>query len=426
MNVIERMSRRRFLEVSAAGAVAVAAGFRPGAVAQGQPVAPEPWDLLIRGGTVIDPDAGLRGQRDVAIHRGLIAAVEAGIPADRARQVISAAGMLVLPGLVDIHAHVYDGANTFGIAPDVLAPLTGVTTHVDAGTVGANSYDGFRRWVVDRAMSRVFAFVNISRIGLGGLPVGELLNLDYADVDAAARTIAEHPDVAIGVKVRQGQLMVGNNGLEPLRRAIAAAERSGTAARVMCHVGGVPGPLSALIDLLRPGDLLTHPYSSLGNNLVQNGQVLPAVLAAKARGVLIDVGHGAQSFDFTIAEPALAQGLLPDTIGSDLHAVSVATPGRPYMPWVMSKFLSLGLTIEQVVAMTTVNPARAIGRVPGLGTLRVGAPADVAIMKLEERAVSFEDTNGHRRAGTQYLRPVETIRGGRSFGPLDAAAVPYP
>ena len=252
--------------------------------------------------------------------------------------------------------------------------------------------------------------------GSPGSRSGESLNIDYADVDAAARTVAENRDVVLGIKVRESQNVVGANGLEPLKRGILAAERAGTGARVMCHIGDAPGDLSALLDLLRPGDILTHAYSGAGNNTVQNGRVLPAALEAKRRGVIIDVGHGGGSFDYTVAIPAIEQGFTPDTISSDIHALSGNTPGKPYLPWVMSKFLNLGFSLEQVVELTTSAPARVIDRVEKLGTLQVGAPADVAILELVEEPVEFVDTRDHHRAGTRWLKPVQTIRAGVPFG----------
>jgi dihydroorotase len=228
--------------------------------------------------------------------------------------------------------------------------------------------------------------------------------------------VAENADMAIGVKVRISKNVVGANALEPLKRALAAAERAAGGARVMCHIGDAPGDLTQLLELLRPGDILTHTYSGAGNNTVQDGRLLPAALAAKKRGVIIDVGHGGGSFDYTVAEPAIAQGLAPDTISSDIHAVSGNTPGMPYLPWVMSKFLNLGFSLEEVVAMATVNPARVIGRVDKLGTLQVGAPADVSIVELVEAPVSFVDTRKNTRQGNRWLKPVQTVRAGRPFG----------
>jgi len=266
------------------------------------------------------------------------------------------------------------------------------------------------------ARSRIFAFVHISRIGLAGFPVGETLNIKYADVDAAARCVAENSDVVLGVKVRISRSVVGTNELEPLRRAIEATEAAGTNARVMCHIGDAPGNLSTLLDLLRPGDILTHTYSGAGNNIVQNNKVLPAALEAKNRGVLIDVGHGGGSFDYTVAEPAIDQGLTPDTIGSDIHVLSGNSPGMPYLPWVMSKFLNMGFSLEQVVTLATSAPARVINRVDKLGTLQIGAPADVSVLELVEEPVEFVDTRNNHRPGKQWLRPVHTIRAGRPFG----------
>ncbi len=440
------VSRRDFLKVSAAGvAAAVGASVERaprtaearalawGDAAPGvgvdhvaaQPTPGQKYDLVIRGGEMVDPSQGLRGFRDVAIHNGRIAAVEASIPSERAKQTLSAAGRLVLPGLVDMHAHVY-AFSGLGLPADELVPATGTTTYVSAGDAGHNNFAGFDHYVIAQNRSRIFAFLHIASIGLVGFPVGEMFNIDYADVEAAAKTVAENPDVLLGLKVRESLNVVGDNGLEPLRRAIQAAELSGTDARVMCHIGGAPGDLSELLDLLRPGDILTHTYSGAGNNTVQDGRVLPAALAAKARGVIIDVGHGGGSFNYTVAEPAIQQGLLPDTIGSDVHAVSVNTPGMPYLPWVMSKFLNLGFTLEQVVAMATINPANVIGRVEGLGTLRVGAPGDVSIMDLVEGPVSFVDTQNNIRTGDRFLRPVDTVRAGRPFGRPYPAPFTYP
>jgi dihydroorotase len=185
----------------------------------------------------------------------------------------------------------------------------------------------------------------------------------------------------------------------------------------MCHIGAAPGSLADVLDLLRPGDILTHAYSGAGNNIVQNGQLIPAAKAAKQRGVVFDVGHGGGSFDFTVCEPAMMQGCHVDTISSDIHAVSINTPGYPTLPWVMSKFLALGLPLEEVVQRATLEPAKIIGRVPGLGTLAVGAPADVAIFEyVDGPAVEFVDTRNNTKSGTKKLVPVLTVKDGRPFG----------
>jgi dihydroorotase len=302
------------------------------------------------------------------------------------------------------------------VAADELVAQTCVTTFVSAGDAGANNIAAFKRYVAAHTRARVYAFVHIANNGLSGFPVPELTDIANADVDLAARAIAENHAMVIGVKVRQSANIVGNNGFEPLKRAIAAVERAGTRGRVMCHIGGVPGQLAELLDLLRPRDILTHAYSGSGNNVVQDGKVLDAALAARKRGVIIDVGHGNNSFDYTIAEPAIEQGLAPDVISSDIHAQSAKSPGMPFLPWVMSKFLNMGFSLEQVIAMATVNPARVIGREPKLGTLDLGAPADVAILELVEAPVKFVDTRKNVREGKRWLRPVQTVRAGAPFG----------
>jgi dihydroorotase len=404
-------ARRRFLQQAAA----LAAAWPPAFAA-----AEQQFDLVVRGGEIVDPSQGLRGRHDLGIRWGRIAAIEPQIAATSAPRAIDASGKLVVPGLADLHAHVYPLGSALGLPADELTPYTATTTYVSAGDAGANNFGALRHAIMAGSRSRMFAFVHISSIGLAGFPVGETLDIDYANVDAAARTVAENRDVVLGIKVRETRNVVGANGLEPLKRALLAAERAGGAARVMCHIGDAPGDLSTLLDLLRPGDILTHAYSGAGNNIVQGGRVLPAALAAKQRGVIIDVGHGAGSFDYTVAIPAIEQGLTPDTISSDIHALSGNSPGKPYLPWVMSKFLELGFTLEQVVALTTSAPARVIGRVEKLGTLQVGAPADIAILELVEEPVEFVDTRNNHRAGTRWLRPVQTVRAGVPFGP------PYP
>jgi dihydroorotase len=430
------LSRRDFLVSTSAAAGATLAGPPMPAAAAGAPVlhaqagAPMPsgfnpgdpalkFDLVIAGADVLDPSQRLRGRRDIGIKNGQIAALVAGaIPAERAVQRYDAAGRLTTPGLVDLHTHYGPLISGIGLPSDELVPITATTTGVSAGDAGANTFGALKHWVIGQSRTRLYAFVHISSIGLaGGLAPGEMLNIDYADVERCAKTLAENPDTVLGVKVRITDNVVGANGVEPLRRAIRAAEMAGKSFRVMCHIGAAPGNLADVLDLLRPGDILTHAYSGAGNNVVQNGQLIPAARAAKQRGVVFDVGHGGGSFDFTVCEPAMMQGAHVDTISSDVHAVSINTPGYPTLPWVMSKFLALGLSLEEVVTRATLEPAKIIGRVPGLGTLQVGAPADLAIFDYADGPpVEFVDTRNNKRAGTKKLVPVLTVKGGRPFG----------
>ncbi len=416
---MKNTSRRNFILGSASLAALYGTQHYAGVVTpvRAQGLKPgEKFDLVIKGGDVVDPSQNLRGVRDIGIRNAVVVAIAPNIPADAAERVIDAKGKIVTPGLIDLHAHVFPLGSAIGLPADELAPITATTTFVSAGDAGANNFGALKHYIIGQTRSRVYAFVHISSIGLAGFPVMEMKDIDYASVDLAAKTVAENPDVVLGIKVRQSANVVGNNGLEPLKRAIMAAERSGTKARVMCHIGGVPGNIADLLDLLRPGDVLTHAFSGAGNNTVQNGKVVPAALAAKKRGVVIDVGHGGGSFDYTVCEPAIQQGFGPDVISSDIHASSGNSPGKPFMPWVMSKFLNLGYTLEQVVAMSTINPARVIDRLPKLGTLQIGAPGDVSIFDLIEGHVSFVDTRDNKREGKLHLKPVHTVRAGRVFG----------
>ncbi|HYJ97663.1 MAG TPA: amidohydrolase/deacetylase family metallohydrolase [Burkholderiaceae bacterium] len=382
------------------------------------------FDLLVRNANVLDPSQNLSGKRDIGIRYGVIEAIEPSIAPERALRVMDANNRLVTPGLIDLHAHTYPYGSAIGIPADELIAHQCTTTVVSAGDAGANNIAGFRRMAMPATRTRQFAFVHIAVAGLAGFPVPELYNIDYAQVDVTARAIAENADFVLGVKVRMSENVIARHGLEPLKRAIAACEKSGVPAKLMVHIGGVQSRelMSQILDLLRAGDVLTHCYSGApniageGTNIVQDGKLLPAALAAKRRGVVFDVGHGGGSFDYTIAEAAIQQGCPPDTISSDIHVFSGNTPGMPYLPWVMSKFLGMGFTLEQVVTMATVNPARVIGRVPKLGTLQNGAPADLSIFDVVEGPVLFVDTRNNQRNGKVYLLPWTTVVAGVAFG----------
>ena len=415
------LTRRQWLLQLAAGATLAS---MPASVRAA--MAPdEKFDLVIKGGEVLDPSQGLRGVRDIGIRHGVVEAVEAAIPAERATRTLNAAGKVVVPGLIDLHSHVYPYGSPIGIPADELVPHQGTTTAVSAGDAGANSFAAFRRFIVSSTRTRLYAFVHIANIGLTGAPVPELFNIDYARAEDAARVLAQNADVVLGVKVRMSENVIAKHGLEPLKRAIAACEMSRVPnAKVMCHIGGVETAalMSQILDTLRPRDILTHCYTGAPNvakqftNIVQDGKLLPAALAAKKRGVVFDVGHGGGSFDYTIAEAAIAQGAPPDTISSDIHVFSGNTPGMPYLTWVMSKFLNMGFSLERVVAMATVNPARVIDRVPKLGTLAIGAPGDATLLEVVEGPVEFVDTRNNKRPGKIYVKPVQTVAGGTVFG----------
>ena len=380
------------------------------------------FDLVIKGGEVLDPSQGLRGKLDIGVRYGRIEALEADIPTARANRVMNAAGRIVVPGLIDLHAHVFTSG--IGIPADELVLYQGTTTAVSAGDAGASTFATYRRYATAQSRTRIFAFVHIANIGLSAFPVGELFNIDFAQTDAAAKTLAENADFAIGIKVRMSQNVIARHGIEPLKRAIRACELAGTNGRVMCHIGGVETVdlMSLILQTLRPGDILTHCYSGAPNdegkftNIIQDGRLLPAALDAKKRGVLFDVGHGGGSFDYTVAEAAIAQGCPPDTISSDIHVYSGNSAGQPYLTNVMSKFLNLGYSLEQVVTMVTANPAKIINRIPKHGTLQIGAPADATLLDVVNGPVEFVDTRGNKRQGKVLIRPTNTVIAGVAFG----------
>ena len=419
---VDAAARRQFLQ----SGLALAAG---GSTLLGLPVRAamgpgDKFDLLLRNANVLDPSQKLSGLRDIGMRYGQIEAIEASIAPERANRVMDAGGKLVTPGLIDLHCHSYPFGSAIGIPADELVALQCTTTVVSAGDAGANNFAAWRRFIAPASRTRQYAFVHIAVAGLAGFPVPELYNIDYAQVEAAARTVAENADVVLGVKVRMSENVVARHGLEPLKRAIKACELSGVPAKIMCHIGGVADRklMSDILDLLRPGDVLTHCFSGApnlageGTNIVQDGKLLPAALAAKRRGVVFDIGHGGGSFDYTIAEAAIAQGCPPDTISSDVHVFSGNTPGLPFLPWVMSKFLGLGFSLPEVVAMATQAPARVIGRLPKHGTLQLGAPADLSILELVDGPVEFVDTRNNKRSGRQHLKPAGTIVAGVAFG----------
>src|SRR5215207_6582673 len=385
-------SRRDILSLTGSAAVAAISGRANAAMGPN-----DKFDLVIKGGDVLDPSQSLRGKRDIGIRWGVIEAVENDIPAARAAKTIDASGKLVTPGLIDLHSHVYPYGSAIGIPADELVQAQATTTVVSAGDAGVNNLAALRRYIVAQSRARIYAFVHIANNGLSGFPVAELYNIDYAQVEACAMALAENPDFLLGVKVRMSENVIAKHGLEPLKRSIKACEMCGWPAKMMVHSGGVESKelMSEILDLLRPGDVLTHCYSGAPNiagaftNIVQDGKLLPAALEAKRRGVVFDIGHGGGSFDYTIAEAAMQQGAPPDTISSDIHVFSGNSPGMPYLTWVMSKFMNMGFTLEQVVAMATVNPARVIGRVPKLGTLQHGAPADLSMFDVVEGPVLF-------------------------------------
>jgi dihydroorotase len=381
------------------------------------------YDLLVRGGRLVDPSQSLSAERDVAIVGHTVARVAANIPESDARQVLDARGRIVTPGLIDIHVHVYDGVAPLGIPADPNCIAKGVTTAVDAGSAGAHTFPGLRKYVINVADTRVYALLNISVVGQSTLsndnPWGELLDLRYANAKLAIRTIERNRDVILGVKIRLTSNIAGDHDLEALKLARDASEA--VRLPLMVHIGGTHSPLKSILEMLKQGDVITHSFGGFqGGILDDKGRILPEVRKAVAAGVHLDVGHGRGSFSFDTAEKAMRQELLPGTISSDVHQFNVNGPVFD-LATTLSKFLHLGMTLEQVIERATANPANTFGFPKGLGTLREGAEADVAVFKLEEGRFEFTDALGAKRTGNRKLVPVATVKSGRIYG---SASIP--
>lgn len=370
------------------------------------------FDLLIKGGELVDPGSGQGGAMDVAVVRDRVAAVDRDIPSASARRVIDATGQIVTPGLVDLHAHVFHDVTYWGIEPDPIASLTGVTTWADAGSAGALSLPGFRRFIVDRARVRILSFLHISCIGLVGENY-ESANLEQCDVDIFTRMADLHRDLVVGVKVRMGSPTNGPHGVEPLRRAIAAGTKCDLP--VMVHIALGPPAIDEVIELLRPGDILTHCFTGHDMRIVDDtGKLRESARRAIDAGLILDVGHGTGSFSFDVAEGLLAAGVLPHTISSDMHQLSVSGPMFD-LPTTMSKFLMLGMPLTEVVAATTARPAALLGLEGQAGSLRPGAQADIALFELLEGSFPLYDISGDKRIADRLLRNTLTLLRGREL-----------
>ena len=372
------------------------------------------YDLLVKGGTVVDPSQGLHAVRDVALRNGKVAAVEPSI-AGEAGEVVDASGLIVAPGLLDLHVHVFWGVSHFGIDPDMTSLARGATTIVDAGSAGAATFPAFRRYVIGPSDTRILSLLNISAMGMIDMAVGELEDLRWAMVDRAVETGLANPECVVGIKARLSRETAGEQDIEALTRAIEAAEALD--GFVMIHVGNTKTPLEELTAMLRPGDVVTHAFHGRPEGLVDDaGRVKPGILEAQRRGIVFDVGHGAGSFAFDTAEKALADGFRPDNISSDLHVYNVEGPVHDQVS-VLSKFLHLGLPIDEVIGLSTQSTAKVLGATDTLGTLRPGAEGDVILMRLEEGDFTFTDSVGVSVQGRRRLNHVMTVKDGRVYRP---------
>jgi dihydroorotase len=386
------------------------------------------FDLLIKNGHVIDAANAVNGVMDVAIAGGKIAAVAPNIPPARAKQVADASGLYVTPGLIDLHAHTFWGTDTSGdftggysaVQPDSHSFRSGQTTLVEVGGSGWRNFPQFKTQVIDRAKTRVLAFVNIVGRGMTGGPEEQ----DLSDMDAklTAARIRQHPGLIVGIKVAH----YFGHEWDPVTRAVEAGRQAGVP--VMVDFGGQTPPLSLedlLLKHLRPGDILTHTYAHIPNRIPivdASGKLQPFVQAARARGIVFDAGHGGGSFLFRQAVPATRQGFYPDVISTDLHIQS-QNGGMKDILNTMSKFLNLGMPLADVIKANTAKAAAVIKR-PDLGHLGVGAEADVAVLNLRRGKFGFIDVAGGKLLGDQKLECELTVKGGQVVWDLNGISRP--
>jgi dihydroorotase len=373
--------------------------------------APAEYDVVIAGGEVIDPGVGIVGPYDVAIKNGRIAAVETAIRTDRATRTIDATGQVVTPGLVDLHTHVYWGATYWGIEADPVAARTGVTTWLDVGSAGTYSFPGFREYIVKPSRARIYALLNLSSIGLIA-PTWELANPDYWNIELATEVVERNRDIIVGIKVRIDCNTTRGVGITPLVKARDLADRVGLP--LMTHIGNGPPLIGEVLNLLRPGDILTHCCTGGDMRVIgDDGHVLPELRRLHEAGVVLDVGHGAGSFAYETAEAMLADGLVPDVISSDIHQLAVQGPMFD-LPTTLSKFLNLGMSLESVIACATVNAVMAIG-LKETGTLAPGSAADIAIFRIETGDYWFYDIGMQERRGDTLLVNTLTMVDGETL-----------
>lgn len=369
------------------------------------------YDLLIKDGILIDPSQGINGKMDIAVTNGIIELVEKDISSDSAKETIEADGFVVTPGLIDLHVHIYPGVSHYGIDPDTHCLSHGVTTVVDAGSSGADTFEGFRKYIVNVSSTRIFAFLNISSMGMISRRIGELEDIRFANVDRAIEVIERNRDVIQGVKVRLAKNIVGENGIDPLKLAKRAAE----AVKMPLMVHPQPNPQISFSDILselRDRDILTHSFHGFEDGIIDlEGFIRDDVREAIKRGVFLDIGHGKGSFSFDVAEKALAQGVVPETISTDLHHYNVFGPVYN-LSTTVSKFLQLGLSIDDALSRVTSTPSKLLGIDSHLGNLRKGSIADISLFELRDGSFKFEDTMGKVVEGKKLLDPVAVIKDG--------------
>lgn len=382
------------------------------------------YDLVLKKGRVIDPSQGIDRVTDVAFSAGKVAALGDDLGGAQERDV---SGLIVTPGLIDLHTHVYWGGTSLGVDPDAFARMSAVSTCVDTGSAGPGNFPGFRKHVIDQSTARVLVYLHVSFAGIYGfaknIMLGESHDLRLMAAREAVEVINANRDVIIGVKVRVGKHASGPSGIQPLDIALQVGDE--TNLPVMCHIDEPPPSYEAVVSRLRKGDVLTHCYRPFPNSPVDGkGNIKPEILEARERGVLFDIGHGMGSFSWKTARAMLDQGFPPDTISSDVHALCIEGPAYDQVT-TLSKFLALGMPMSEVIAASTINAANALQR-PELGTFKIGAEGDASVLELRDGSFALEDVRGEIVMAPQRLFAAGLVIRGRDVGtaaqPIAAAA----
>ncbi len=372
------------------------------------------FDLLLKGGRVIDPASDIDAQLDVAFKDGKVAAVESDIAPSQATTVRDVSNHVVCPGLIDLHTHIYWGGTYLGVDPTAYALSSGCTTLIDAGSTGPGNFAGFREHIIKPAKPKIYAYLNISFAGIFAFServmIGECVDIRMLNAEDCLEVAEANRDLVIGIKVRVGLVAGGSSGAAPLDLALEVAEETGLP--VMCHLDYPPPSRLEVVNRLRRGDVLTHCFRPFpGAPARRDGSVYDEIIAARERGVQFDIGHGQGSFGFVTAQAMLDAGFLPDCISSDVHALSEKGPAFNLLV-TMSKLMHLGMTLPEVIAAATKGPATAIGK-PELGSLAIGTPGDASVLSLQEGPVVFTDSRGITQQGDRQIGAAGVVLNGQ-------------
>ena len=379
-------------------------------------------NFILKAGRLIDPASGLDGQRDIHVRDGLVTEIGADLKADGAT-TIDVKGLIVTPGLIDVHLHLMNGLGAFGVDPDIFGVGSGVTTVADAGSAGHSLLQVFRNYVTKNAKTRVFNYVNLSTLGgVTGPGYSILADPRLIDEDKIEKTVEANRDIIVGIKIMATGGALGAEGLKPLARARKLGDN--LKLPLLVHIGeswtkdAAPPPIGDVLKYLREGDIVTHMFTAHPGGLLDpNGRLWPQVRAAKESGVLMDVGHGLHNLNFDVARKVLDQALFPDGVSTDGHRGNRAGPVYD-LPTTMAKLIALGFSLDQVVEMATVNAAKLLNRADELGFIRVGSPADISVLRVEERQWKAVDSQKGTLQARQALVPVHGIRGDTVYEPL--------